>query len=184
MSGHKFNPDKLEKLNQPDRLQLIDFHQIMPQITMPVDGLMIDIGVGTGIFAERLLKLFPKAKCIGLDIAPVMLHWMEEHRIPQFNGRLEVMFMQENQIPLKDHQADLAVMITVHHEMDNSQKQLQDVHRVLKETGQILVCDWKEGAHHHFVKKQQIIDDLRIAGFSEIQEIEASERLVCLLAKA
>lgn len=89
--------------------------------------------------------------------------------------------MEESSISLKENLAYLVFMITVHHELDDAIVLLKDARRVLNEDGKILICDWKEGLHKHFVKKDKIVNDLKEARFENIQEIDASEDLVCLI---
>ncbi|WP_419727368.1 methyltransferase domain-containing protein [Terrisporobacter petrolearius] len=97
------------------------------------------------------------------------------------DSRLKTDLMEENKIPLEDKVADLVFMITLHHELENGEKLLKDANRILKDNGKILICDWKEGAHHHFVKKESIISDLKNSNFNNIKEIYASEKLVCII---
>lgn len=182
MSIHKFDVKKLEKLNNPQRVDLINLSKLIGELDLPSDSTLVDIGAGTGIFSEQLLKLIPNSNCFAYDISKEMVKWLEENRAKDFNSRLKVGLMEENQIPLKESKADLVFMITVHHELENGEKLLKDVNRVLKENGKVLICDWKEGAHHHFVKKERIISDLEKSNFNSIKEIEASEKLVCIIA--
>ncbi len=110
-----------------------------------------------------------------------MIEWINQNRVPKLKSRLKTKLMDENNIPLEDNMADLVFMITVHHELEDGETLLKEIKRVLKEGGKVLICDWKEECHHHFVKKESIIEDLKLAGFNTIKEIEASEKLVCLI---
>ncbi|HSQ90468.1 class I SAM-dependent methyltransferase [Romboutsia sp.] len=181
MSGHKFDVKKLDKLNNPKRLEMIELGKIVNELQLLSNSVLVDIGAGTGMFSEKLLDLVPDSKCYALDISKEMIEWIDQNRVPKLKSRLKTKLMGENNIPLEDNTADLAFMITVHHELEDGEKLLKEIKRVLKEDGKVLICDWKEGCHHHFVKKDSIIEDLKLAGFNTIKEIEASEKLVCLI---
>ena len=181
MSGHKFDVKKLEKLNNPKRLDMIELGKIVNELQLSSKSVLVDIGAGTGIFSEKLLDLVPDSQCYALDISKEMIEWINQNRVPKLKSGLKTKLMDENNIPLEDNMADLAFMITVHHELEDSKTLLKEIKRVLKEDGKVLICDWKEGCHHHFVKKGNIIEDLKLAGFNTIKEIEASEKLVCLI---
>lgn len=181
MSGHKFNIKKLEKLNNPHRTNMIDLEKIVENLKLRDNSLLVDIGAGTGVFSEKLLELIPKSNCYALDISREMIDWINLNRTPRLHGRLKASVMEESSIPLKENLADVVFMITVHHELDDAIVLLKDARRVLNEDGKILICDWKEGSHKHFVKKDKIVNDLKEAGFEDIQEIDASEDLVCLI---
>ncbi len=182
MNGHKFDVKKLDKLNNPKRLEMIDLNKIVNELELPKEPTLVDIGAGTGIFSEAFLNKIPNSTSYALDISKDMIDWMEANRVLQLKSKLHTRLMEENNIPLEGNFADLVFMITVHHELENSEKLLNDAKRVLKENGKILICDWREGAHHHFVKKESILDDLSASGFNNITEIDASEKLVCIIA--
>ncbi|MGL4990836.1 MAG: class I SAM-dependent methyltransferase [Sarcina sp.] len=182
MTHHKFDPKKLEKLNNPKRVESLNLELLIKELNIPSNSTLVDIGAGTGVFSEELLKLIPDSKCYAYDISNDMITWINENRVPNLNSRLFVSLMEENKIPANDNFADLAFMINLHHELENSDILTKEVYRIIKTNGKILICDWKEGAHHHFVKKDVIINDLKNAGFENIKEIDASENLVCIIA--
>jgi ubiquinone/menaquinone biosynthesis C-methylase UbiE len=181
MSGHKFDVKKLEKLNNPKRVEMIELGKIINELQLSPNSVLVDIGAGTGIFSEEMLDLIPDSQCYALDISEEMLEWIDQNRVSKLKSRLKTKLMDENNIPLKDNIADLVFMITVHHELEDGEILLKEIKRILKKDGKVLICDWKEGCHHHFVKKESIIEDLKLAGFNTIKEIEASEKLVCLI---
>lgn len=182
MTHHKFDVKKLEKLNNPERIKNINLDKIINTLDLPANSTLVDIGVGTGIFSEKFLELLPSSKCIGCDISLEMIDWIKENRLPNLSSRFEIKLMNETAIPLEDGVADLGFMIMLHHELENPIELLKDVHRILKPSGKILICDWKEGMHRHFVTKESILSDLDSSGFSKIQELDVADNLVCFIA--
>lgn len=183
MMHHKFDPKKLEKLNNPKRVESLNLNLLVRELSLPNNSVLVDIGAGTGVFSQELLKLVPNSKCYAYDISNDMIAWITENRLPALNSRLFVSLMEENKIPANDNFTDLAFMINLHHELENSDLLTKEVYRIIKPKGKILICDWKEGSHHHFVKKEAIINDLEKAGFTNLKEIDASENLVCIIAE-
>lgn len=181
MNVHKFDSKKLDRLNNPERLNLINIDEIIRELDLHNESIIVDIGVGTGIFLEYFLEKLPKANGFGFDISEEMVKWTNENREAALNGRLNVAIMSESDIPLEEKVADLAFMITVHHELEHPVKLLKDIKRVLKDSGKLLICDWKEGVNKHFVTKESIINDLKEAGFKNIKELDNSEKLVCMI---
>lgn len=181
MNEHKFDVKKLDKLNNPERLNLIDVDEIIRQLDLPKESTIVDIGVGTGLFSEVFLDKLPDSKGFGFDISEEMIEWVKKNRIDALDSRLSVGVMDENEIPLAENTADLVFMITVHHELKNPINLLKDVKRLLKSNGKLLICDWKEGVHNHFVTKESILNDLKISGFNNIKELNNSDKLVCLI---
>lgn len=182
MNNHKFDVKKLDKLNNPERLKFINLDSIISELNLPKESVIVDIGVGTGLFSESFLNKLPDSKGFGFDISEDMVQWVKENRLDSLNGRLDVAVMSENKIPLDDNVADLVFMITVHHELQDPSELLDDVKRVLKSNGKLLICDWKEGVHKHFVTKESILNDLNMAGFKNIKEVNGSDKFVCLIS--
>ncbi|MGL4106892.1 class I SAM-dependent methyltransferase [Clostridium sp. LP20] len=181
MNNHKFDIKKLDKLNNPERLNLINIDEIIEELKLPSNSTIVDIGVGTGLFSEVFLNKLPESKGFGFDISEEMINWVNENRKDHLNGRLSVAVMTENEIPLSENTADLVFMVTVHHELKDPIKLLKDVKRLLKDNGKILICDWREGMHHHFVSKESILSDLDLAGFENITELNNSNKLITLI---
>lgn len=181
MNVHKFDSKKLDRLNNPERLNLINIDEIIRELDLHNESIIVDIGVGTGIFSEYFLEKLPQAKGFGFDISEEMIKWTKENREVSLNGRLDVAVMNESEIPLEEKSADLVFMITVHHELEHPVDLLKDIKRVLKDSGKLLICDWKEGVNKHFVTKESIINDLKEAGFNNIKELNNSEKLVCMV---
>lgn len=181
MNIHKFDVKKLEKLNNPQRLQMVDLQNLISELDLPSNSVLVDVGAGTGIFSQEFLNSIPDSTCFAYDISKEMIDWIKENRVEKMDSRLKADLMEENKIPLEDKVADFVFMITLHHELENGEKLLKDANRILKDNGKILICDWKEGAHHHFVKKESIISDLKNSNFNNIKEIDASEKLVCII---
>lgn len=184
MSGHKFNEKKIDKLNNPDRLNILNVSEVCKFFGLDEVRVMVEIGAGTGLFAEAFLYSIPESICYGLDISLAMLDWMSEHRVPRLNGRLEVGLMEESKIPLEDDFADLIFMITVHHELEEPVALLKDAYRVLKPGGKIMIADWRQDARpndrDHFYEIEEIKLHLQDAGFQEIREFTDSEKLNCI----
>ncbi|NEU05902.1 methyltransferase domain-containing protein [Clostridium senegalense] len=179
----KFNVNKMDKLNNPERLKLIKIDKIITELYLKKNPTIVDIGIGTGVFSKEFLNKIPNSKGYGFDISNDMIKWINENMKTELSGRLVVDVMEENKIPLEDNSADLVFMITVHHELDAPIELLKDAKRVLKDKGKILICDWKEGCHKHFVTKESIIDDLENADLHNVKAVNASEKLLCLICE-
>ena len=54
MAGFKFDPEKMEKLNDPERLNDIPPDFIWEKLDVRTPGTLVDLGAGTGFFSLRL----------------------------------------------------------------------------------------------------------------------------------
>ena len=143
MEGFKFDPEKMEKLNNPERLNDIPPDFIWEKLDVQNPGTVVDLGAGTGFFSVRFAGMANVDKVYALDIAEVMVDYMKENIVPM-HDKIEAMKMDESSIPLPDDIAGVLVMINLHHELHEPLKILQESARVLNPGGKLAIIDWKK----------------------------------------
>ena len=183
MNNHKVDVKKLDALNNPERLSLMNLDEIFKALNMNEKSILVDLGAGTAFFSKVFLDRIKDSKCYALDISKYMINYITENIVLTLNDRLEAKLMEESIIPLKTELADLLFMILLFHELDTPLDTLKESYRVLKIGGKIFIADWKEGENPHAVSKDFISNNLKATGFSNIQELNVSERLVCFIAE-
>lgn len=144
MGGYKFDLAKIARLDDPERLEDMRPEAMWQALGCP-EGIraIADIGAGTGIFSEQFARLAPQATVFAIDVAPEMLAWIAEKRaVLVDSGRIVPVLSEESCLPLDDASVDLAVMLNMHHELDDPVAMYRDVLRVLRTGGQLLVIDW------------------------------------------
>lgn len=183
MDNHKFDTKKLETLNNPKREKIMNLDLIFKTLNIEDNSLLVDLGAGTGFFSRIFLDRIKGSKCYALDISKHMINYITENVILSLNDRIETKLMDESEIPLKSELADLLFMILLFHELDEPLTILKESNRVLKIGGKIFIGDWKINENPHAVNKNLIFKTLQDAGFLNIKEIDASDRLVCFVAE-
>lgn len=143
MNDKKFDPKKLAKLNNPQRLLDIPPDFIWEKLHMETPETIIEIGAGTAFFSIAVLGKSASSTLYACDLSDVMINWMEENVTQQHPNIIPVK-TQENSIPLDDALADLVFMINLHHELDNPSRVIEEAHRLLKRGGKIFIVDWKK----------------------------------------
>lgn len=169
----KFDPKKLNKLNNIERLKWInpDLAWEILKLSNPIT--LIDIGAGTGIFAKEFAKKIPDGKIYACDSSRVMVDWMQEN----LSIKNIIPFLtKENSIDLDNEIADLVYMITVHHELIEPEKLLKEAYRLLKTDGKIAIIDWKKEemidgpSIEKRISEGTIVKQLKNAGFNNISQ--------------
>ena len=100
MTHEKFDPSKLEKLNDPARLARMEPQRIWDAAGIANPCVVVEIGAGTGIFAEAFTNFAPEAPIYAVDTEPLMIGWMEAHRAPALGGRLIPLLATDEGVPL------------------------------------------------------------------------------------
>ncbi len=94
---------------------------------VPVDKTGVEIGIGSGIFAEQLGIRY------GIDPSEKMLEYARKRW-------LEVQTGEAENLPYKSEFFDFAVFITTVCFVNNPEQALQEAHHVLKDQGEIIVA--------------------------------------------
>lgn len=139
----KFNPKKLEKLNNPARLEEIPPLFLWEKLNLDFCETIIDIGAGTGVFSRALGNFMNNGTVFAADISPVMIDWMKGN-ITDLSTNIKPILMDKSLVPLEDKIADLVLMVNLHHELDFPEDTLKEAFRLLKSNGKICIVDWKK----------------------------------------
>lgn len=167
----KFDPKKLAKLNNPERLKTLNPDVIWEALDMQKLEVLVDIGAGTGFFAKKFVKKISGGKIYTCDTSKIMIEWMKEN-ITENN--IIPLLCSESSIALENETADLVYMINVHHELLEPEKLLSEAYRLLKPNGKITIIDWKkeEMADGPSIEKriseEIIIQQLQKSGFNNV----------------
>ena len=105
----------------------------------------LDLCCGTGDFTGIISKFYPRAKIIGLDFSPKMLK-LAKQKNPQG------IFIQADctNLPFKEKEFDFITMGFGLRNIQNRQKAIQEVYRVLDKNGKFLHLDF---GNHNFAGK-------------------------------
>ncbi len=143
MSEKKFDPKKLEKLNNPQRLKDIPPDYVWEKLSMEKADVLVEIGAGTAFFSIAFLQHANHSKIYACDMSEIMINWVKENVVQKFPNIIPLK-TEEHSIPLDDEIADLVFMINLHHELDNPILTIKEAYRILKPSGNIFIVDWKK----------------------------------------
>ena len=125
MHERRFKRDK-NRLRAPERVNLLEVDRVIriSLETFPAKNIL-DVGVGTAIFAEAFSA--KGLSVAGIDANPEMVEASRE-LIP--DGDFEIGIAEA--IPFPDNTYDLVMMSHILHETDDRIKALQEAHRVAR----------------------------------------------------
>jgi len=182
----KFNPQKLAKLNNPERFKTLNPDKIWCALNFQKPQILVDIGAGTGFFATAFSSKLQNGKIYACDTSDVMIQWMQENITDE---KIIPFQTSENAINLPDSKADLVYMINVHHELLEPEKILAEAYRLLNIKGKIAIIDWKaepmnEGPPENIrISDKVVIEQLDRIGFKNIKTQEILPLHFLLLVK-
>lgn len=105
---------------------------VIDELKLPLNAAILDVGTSTGTNL-RLLKEMGFTNFLGLDRSPEAIHWCEE------KGLGTVRQGDVCAIPFPDESFDLILATDIIEHVDDDQKALQELQRILKKSGHIVI---------------------------------------------
>ena len=147
---------------------------------------VLDVGTGTGVFLPFLLnQLGERGKIIATDIADSML---ARARTKGFNGDIDFLQADVASLPLSDRVVDAVVCYSSFPHFQDKPKAINEMKRVLKGGGRLLICHTSSRTEINQVHRQipvvsnDLLPDgaemeslLSAAGFTEIKIEDSSD---------
>ena len=101
---------------------------------------ILDVGCGTGLFAEVLAQKNATQTVTGIDISAKMLKVAQNKLLAYPN----INFYQAsaNHLPFSDQRFDIVICVSTFHYFDEPRTALLEMRRVLKPQGKIIILDW------------------------------------------
>jgi len=97
---------------------------------------ILDLGCGTGRFLPFLKELFPTSKITGIDPSKEML---AEARKAFIEPSIELIQGAAENLPLDESSVDLVFMCMTYHALENEQKAVSEIKRVLTADGYVVI---------------------------------------------
>jgi ubiquinone/menaquinone biosynthesis C-methylase UbiE len=125
MPEKKFRNKLLHELNPQPKEQILEF------------------GFGTAQNIILLTKLYPHVNITGVDIDP-KIKTIAETKIGKLGISASLFLYDGEKFPFPDNHFDKVFSCLVFHQLENETKLkcLQELHRVLKPNGELLIADW------------------------------------------
>lgn len=180
MSERRFNPEKMAKLDSPERRKLLPREEILALLNINKDDVVLDLGAGTGYFTFPASKK-TNANVFALDIESKMLEFMKEQINKQSIPNIDLIQGPIENIPLDDTKVDRVIASMVLHEVEPLSKGLEEIYRVLKPGGRCICVEWEKKVTdqgpplHHRVYSKDMEDAMKQTGFQDISISYLSE---------
>lgn len=180
------NPDKIKQLENPIRLAELDPAKTLIKAGLQETMNLCDIGAGSGIFSFPAAKL-TSGDVYALEISDEMIQLLEsraeEHKLPN----LKIKKVESEILPVDSGACDMAVMVTVLHELEDKPGMLQEIKRVLKEKGKLLVIEFHNGQtpmgppSDHRISQEEAEETCNENGFQTIEDFSLGDNFYSIV---
>lgn len=96
------------------------------------DKKIVDVGCGEGITLEKVLRLYPDNDVVGIDALRENVDICLRHNLPARQGDVYHLDMADNSV-------DTVFLVEVIEHLEDSEKAIREIHRVLKVSGKLIV---------------------------------------------
>lgn len=169
---HKFDPQNIERLLSEDRLGGRPPEELLRASGVYEGMVFADIGCGPGYFTLPAASLVgPSGKVYAVDLQEEMLAELKKRGLPP---NVLPVRSEENSVPIEEAGVDFTLLAYVLHEARDRHPFLEEVRRITRKGGRVLVLDWekkKEDIGPPFEDRVSMEEALKLvsgAGFSVI----------------
>ena len=170
----------IQEYEDPGRVTWQNPEMVISKMGDFKDLVVADIGTGTGYFALRIVK--NGGIVIGIDIEQKSIDYIEDRKSelsPELAKRLTTRLSVPDDPRLSSNEADWVLIVNTYYFMDERVNYLKKVVKGLKESGKIMVVDYKIGdmplGPNDSIKVPitKALDEIKSAGF-KILEVDNS----------
>jgi ubiquinone/menaquinone biosynthesis C-methylase UbiE len=140
--GHRFNPNKAEKLLEPQRKQIISPDTVMDLLGLGRDDVVADLGAGNGYFTVPIAAHTDKT-VYAVDIEPKMLALLKERALAGNINNIKYIESNLENIPVHDGEIEKILIAFVIHEVPDRMKVYDELKRIKKSGSKIVILDWQ-----------------------------------------
>ncbi len=180
---------KVNKLENSARLAELD-----PKGTLTKAGLkdgmsLCDIGAGSGIFTFPAAKI-SKGAIYALEVSDDMIEILKKRAEEKRLSNVIVKKVESETLPLEDGICDMAIMVTVLHEIEDQETMLREIKRVLKEKGRLVIIEFHEKGtpigppEGHRLSQKEAEKLCKTGGYQTEECFSLGENFYCLILRA
>jgi ubiquinone/menaquinone biosynthesis C-methylase UbiE len=181
-----FNHKKQEKLENPDRLAELNPAGTLARIGIGTHEVFCDIGAGSGIFTVAAARM-TDGIVHALEIDDEMLGLIRQKANAAELGNINAVKVEAGKFPVGDSEVDLALLVTVLHEIDDKPSFLAESRRILKSGARMAVIEFfgtetpMGPPLQHRISREDAVNAMELAGFAPIDSFDLGENLYCMV---
>lgn len=143
------------------------------------NAVVADLGAGTGYYSIAAGHLVPKGKVYAVEIARDFLDTIKGkvkeahlHNVEALSGDVEKL----GGTKIKDGIVDAVIASNILFQIEDKEKFIEEIKRILKQNGEVLLIDWSEASImgvHRMVPKKKAREMFEQKGFVFARDIDA-----------
>ena len=134
----------MARLESPERRRLIPVELVLGVFDLGPGETAVDVGAGIGYFSFEAARLVgPGGRVLALDTSEEMLAELGRRIEASGMANITALRSREYEFPLATGTADLVILSTVLHEVDEPGRLLGEISRILRPGGRLGIVEWQ-----------------------------------------
>lgn len=142
MNSKRFDPKEKDKLMEAERREKLQPEKLLEYLEVGADDSVADLGAGPGFFTIPLAKLTIKS-VYAVDIESEMLAQLHENTEKEGLTNIKLLESDMESINLPDESVTRVLNTFVIHEVNDLNKTINEMKRILTPGGILLLVDWE-----------------------------------------
>ncbi|MFM9910159.1 MAG: class I SAM-dependent methyltransferase [Chitinophagaceae bacterium] len=141
--SHVMGASGSEWLERDNRNQEENTNLAIEKIIIKANGVIADIGAGTGYYSFKLSPKVSQGKVYAVEIQDELIDYLKNKKDILKDSVVEVVKGSDHSPNLPDNSIDLAILVDVYHELEFPYEMLQAIRKSLKTGGKILLLEYR-----------------------------------------
>lgn len=174
MAARDLDPTEMHRLEAPERMGRMPPQEVIDLLD-PHPGIRcLDLGSGTGYISRPLASHLAPGGVVALDRSRAMLRELGR-RSAKVGAWVPRVQADARNLPLRDGGVDRVLSLNLHHELEDPEVVLAEVHRILARGGRLVLVDWAPvesptgPPQEHRFEEEELVEAVRDAGFDAVQ---------------
>ncbi|AJH77974.1 class I SAM-dependent methyltransferase [Heyndrickxia coagulans] len=142
MSHHRFDPEKASLLLNPERKEKLPPDQILALLELKKGDIVADLGSGNGFFTIPIAQK-TETTVYAVDIEPKMLDGLKAYASQEGVTTIRPIVSDLTEMAIANQAVDKIFSSLVMHEISDLEKAIQEMRRILRPNGKLLILDWE-----------------------------------------
>lgn len=178
--------NKIIKLENPVRVAELNPKNSLIKAGFKENMVLCDIGAGTGVFTFPATEISNK-DIYALEISDSMLALLAKRMAERNTKNLIIKKVDSTILPLDNNSCDMALMVTVFHEVENKELMIDEIKRILKQKGKLMIIEFHKRKTpmgppvDHRISEEFVEETGNSNGLKTIDKFSLGDNLYCVI---
>ncbi len=178
--------ERINKFENPVRIAELDPKNTLMKLGFKEKMVLCDIGAGSGIFSFPAAEI-SSGDIFALEISDDIIAVLERKKSEGDIQNLIIRKVESDRLPLESGICDMAIMVTVLHEIEDKDSMLKEIRRILKTNGKLAVIEFHKAETpmgppvDHRISEEQVMELCDDNSFKHIEKYKSGDNFYYLI---